>query len=176
MSSYFVRDSLLDPVECTLYKALSLVVCQRALLFAKIRLDDLLATTALDTKADKPDQLVNRRVDFVLCDRDTLRPLAIILLEEKGAHTGYDTEAEQIAQLCTYAGVPLVWLPRQNNYLMQHLSSVIEPLLAGGSVGNDFSNGDRLLVHAMRGGAKSHRKQPSYPGYGALKTIAGKLS
>ncbi len=179
MQAYYVRDSMLDPTERSLYRALNLVICQRALLFAKIILGDLLAMGADAPQSDEFGPLTNQRVDFVLCDRDSMRPIAIILLEAAGSSVGQADRSDQVAQLCASVGLPLIWLPRQNNYLMQHLTPAIEPLLIGGSMGNDFTNGDRVgttIAHAMRGGPKHRRKQPAYPGYGALKTLAGKLS
>ncbi len=183
MQSYYVRDSMLDPMERSLYRALNLVICQRALLFAKINLGDLLATAISGTKSSELGQLAEQRVDFVLCDRDSMRPIAIILLEGTGARVGCADQSDQVAQLCASVGLPLIWLQRQNNYLMQQLTPIIEPLLIDGSVGNDFTNGDRMrestmtgIAHAMRRGPRHLRKQPAYPGYGALRTIASKLS
>lgn len=176
MPSYFVRDSLFDSAESSLYRALSLVVCQRALLFTKIRLGELIANLESGSEAAEADELADRRVDFVLCDRNTVQPIAIILLEEEGARGDYLQESEKLGQMCMSVGLPLVWLPRQNSYLMQQLTPVVEPLLLGSTVRNDFNNGDRVMIHALRNGSKVLRKQPAYPGYGALKTIAGKLS
>ena len=183
MQSYYVRDSMLDPIERSLYRALNLVICQRALLFTKINLGDLVATTAHSSQRSEVGELADQRVDFVLCDRDSMRPIAIILLEDGGSGVGHAKQADPIAQLCVSAGLPLVRIPRQHSYLIQQLTPVIEPLLLGGAVGNDFTNGDRLrespvtsIAQAMRRGSRHVRKQPAYPGYGALKTIAGKLS
>ena len=173
MSPYSVCDSLLDPAAGSLYKALSLVICQRAQLFVKIRLGELLTTAASGGIAGP---LAERQVDFVLCDRETLRPLAIIMLAAEDAQVRDGEEAEQLTELCLQAKLPLIWLQRQSSYMMPQLTAVIEPLLVGGSVGNDDSNGERMWVEPWRGGARGRRKQPAYPGYGALKTIAGKLS
>jgi hypothetical protein len=154
-------------------------------------LSDLLAVSAYSTAANEWGRLAHQRIDFVLCDRDSMRPIGIILVEADAMHVGPHDPSEQVAQLCAKAGLPVVRLQRQPTYMMHQLSSMIEPLLTGNARRDDFSNGDRVqgagrattvvptaTANATSKGLKPKqvRKQPAYPGYGALRTIANKFS
>lgn len=183
MQPYYIRDSMLDPVEQSLYRALTVVLCQRALLFTKINLSDLFTTPPYSQASGEWRHLAHQRVDFVLCERDSMRPLAVILFAADTARSGQYDYSEQIAQVCTAAGLPVVRLQRQSTYFMQQLTPLIESLLTANAHRNDFTNGDRLVPTAGTGGAgratlrathARRRKLPAYPGYGALKTIANK--
>lgn len=183
MQPYYVRDSMLDPVEQSLYRALTLVLCQRALLFTKINLGDLFMASPYGQAGSQCGGLEQQRVDFVLCDRDSIRPLAVILFAADPARSGQADYSEQIVQVCTDAGLPVVRLQRQSTYLMHQLTPLIESVLTANAHRNDFTNGDRLAPATGSSGmvkttmSATHirrRKQPAYPGYGALKTIANK--
>lgn len=181
MQPYTLRANILDPIEQSLYRALTLVLCQRALLFAKINLADLFITA---TYGATVIDLARYAVDFVLCDRETMRPLAVILFESEGV-SGAGEATEKSAQICAAAGLPVVRLKRQHSYMMPYLSSIIEPLLTNGGVKDDYSNGDRRweiegatipypLNHEEK--RRQTHRPPAYPGYGVLRTLANKLS
>lgn len=185
MQPYYVRDSMLDPVEQSLYRALTVVLCQRALLFTKINLGDLFTAPPYSQVGSALGDLAQQRVDFVLCERDSMRPLAVILFAADPARAGQADDAEQIAQVCTAAGLPVVRLQRQSTYLMHQLTPLVESVLTANAHRNDFTNGDRLAPTTGGNGAVKtttkatdvrRRKLPAYPGYGALKTIANKLA
>jgi hypothetical protein len=177
MQSYTIRDSMLDPIEQSLYRALNGMLCQRALLFTKINLSDLFTAPVYSPAGSELGALAHQRVDFVLCDRDSMRPLAIILFADNSPLP------DQIAQLCADAGLPVVRLERQPAYFMHQLAPIVETLLTDSACYDDFSNGDRLITTGLTGAStsiggqnsKRGRKQPAYPGYGALRTIANKL-
>jgi len=184
MQSYTLRDSMLDPVELSLYRALTLVLCQRALLFTKIRLSDLFAVDSFSSTESEWEQLADQRLDFVLCDRDSIRPIGVILFEAERLFYGQHDQSEQVAQFCSRAGLPVVRIPRQPAYLMQQLMLMVEPLLTG-STAKESTRNNQLYesssvdpLHGLNNGCKPKRmrKLPAYPGYGALRTIANKLA
>jgi hypothetical protein len=178
MPLYKIRESMLDPIEQSLYRALSGVLCQRALLFTKINLGDLFTTPLYHSTEGEWGILANQRLDFVLCDRDSMRPLAIILFADSTARANQVDYAEKVAQLCTEVGLPLVRLERQSAYSMHQLIPLIENLLSSSSRRDDYTNGDRALPTTNAAHKQAHkqgRRQPAYPGYGAMRTIANKL-
>lgn len=184
MQPYTLRANILDPMEQSLYRALTLVLCQRALLFAKINLGDLFTTSAYGATATDLAQLAHYPVDFVLCDREAMRPLAVIFVEAEGT-SRHKEETEKSAQICAAAGLPVVRLQRQHSYMMPYLTSIIEPLLTVDAANDAYSNGDRrweagaaTITHALHQEDTSRhtRRLPAYPGYGALRTLANKLS
>lgn len=185
MQPYYLRDSMLDPVEQSLYRALTVVLCQRALLFAKISLGDLFTAPPYQQVGQEWEHLAQQRIDFLLCDRDSMRPLGAILFADDAVCAGQSDYADQVTQVCTEAGLPVVCLQRQATYLMHQLTPLIESLLTPSAHRNDFTNGERLVPVIGSNGAKKtarrmtpvrRRKLPAYPGYGALKTIANKLA
>ena len=185
MQAYTLRDSMLDPVELSLYRALTLVLCQRALLFTKIRVSDLFAVASFHSTESEWEQLADQRLDFVLCDRDSIRPVGVILFEAERTFYGYHDQSDQVAQFCSRAGLPVVRIQRQPTYFMQQLMSMIEPLLTGSSKNQESHKNSQLHeagnidpMHGSTHGCKPKRmrKLPAYPGYGALRTIANKLA
>ena len=181
MQPYYLRDSMLDPVEQSLYRALSVVLCQRALLFAKINLGDLFTAPPYHQAGSEWEYLAQQRIDFVLCERDSMRPLAALLFVADATHPDQADDSEQIVQVCMAAGLPVARLQRQSTYFMHQLTPLIESLLTPNAHRNDFTNGDRLVAvtgstGALKTTGLNRRKVPAYPGYGALKTIANKLA
>ncbi len=177
MHSYTIRESMLDPIEQSLYRALSGVLCQRALLFTKINLGDLFTAPVYHSTESEWGTLANQRVDFVLCERDSMRPLAIILFADSALRASQSDCSERIAQLCAEVGLPLVRLERQSAYFMHQLIPLIENLLTSAPRRDDFTNGDRALpavTTTHQPNSKRGRRLPAYPGYGALRTIANK--
>ncbi|MBX3011816.1 MAG: DUF2726 domain-containing protein [Caldilineaceae bacterium] len=175
-----VRDSVLDPVEHSLYRALTLVLCQRAVVLTKLALGDLFW---LPPHNDGSTRLPQPTIDFVICDRDSLRPLGVILLEEAATHREPTSRTAQITQSCAQAGLPVVCLPRQQAYLMHQLTPLIEPLLQGPARQDDPSQDDRSsdpLRHAQLFSSKylnkAGRSTPAYPGYGVLRNLGNKLA
>jgi hypothetical protein len=166
---------MLDPIEQSLYRALSGVLCQRALLFTKINLGDLFTVPVYHAESEWRT-LANQRIDFVLCERDSMRPLAIILFADSAQRANQIDCSERIAQLCAEVGLPLVRLERQSAYFMHQLIPLIENLLSSTPRCDDFTNGDRAMptttMHQQN--SKRGRRLPAYPGYGALRTIANK--
>ncbi len=178
MPLYKIRESMLDPIEQSLYRALSGVLCQRALLFTKINLGDLFTVPLYHSTEGEWGILANQRLDFVLCDRDSMRPLAIILFADSTVRANQVDYAEKVAQLCAEVGLPLVRLERQSAYFMHQLIPLIENLLSSSSRRDDYTNGDRALPTTNAAHKQAHkqgRRQPAYPGYGAMRTIANKL-
>ncbi|MEZ4866238.1 MAG: DUF2726 domain-containing protein [Caldilineaceae bacterium] len=187
MQPYYVHNNMLDPIERSLYHALHLVICQRAFLFTKVHLSDLISASAGQSALLDNQELTTQRADFVLCDRNTTRPLAIILLLDPNHSLSEQSERiGHTAKICTEVGLPVVGIQRQSIYAMHDLSSVIEPLLANSSHSDDFTNGDRIeeqetpAGHRTLGSAtnlkQGKRQPPLYPGYGVLRALAGKLS
>ena len=184
MQAYTLRDSMLDPVELSLYRALTLVLCQRALLFTKTRLSDLFAVASFHSTEREWEQLADQRLDFVLCDRDSIRPIGVILFEAERSFYGYHDQSDQVAQFCSRAGLPVLRIQRQPTYFMQQLMGVIEPLLTSSATKESHKNsqlheaGNVDPMHRSTNGCKPKRvrKLPAYPGYGALRTIADKLA
>lgn len=83
-SRWVASASLLTPGEAAFYPALEEAVGGRCLIFAKVRLCDLLQDlpSNLPDRADRLRRVAQMHVDFVLCDRLQYRPLLAIELDD----------------------------------------------------------------------------------------------
>jgi very-short-patch-repair endonuclease len=80
---YRLTRSLLTPSEAAFYLALVLAAGRRYIVFAKVRLADLCQD--LDRWADIQafNKVSSKRVDFVLCDAMTFRPVLAVELDDR---------------------------------------------------------------------------------------------
>jgi len=146
MSSYRIQESLLGPAERSLHQALTLVVCQRGLIFPKVKLSQLFAAELAPDRVSGSEcgnLLLNQEVDFLICERFTTHPLLAVLLQ--GSSVTSTTETQQLAAaICTDAGLPVITIEQRAAYRMDELLAAVEPYLQGNQVLDDFHNGDRM--------------------------------
>ena len=80
---YCRKDFLLTPAERSLYGVLTEAVQGRHLIFAKVRLLDLVwLPKGTESRQSHLNRVQSKHVDFVLCDRDVVRPLMVIELDD----------------------------------------------------------------------------------------------
>lgn len=146
MGVYRIQESLLGPAERSLHQALSLVVCQRGLIFPKVKLSQLFATDLAgerSTPAEKSTTFLNQEVDFLICERFTTHPILAVLLHRSDAPV--TTEAQQqAAAICAEAGLPLLLIEQRAAYRMDELLAAIEPYLQGNQPLRDFYHSDQM--------------------------------
>lgn len=146
MSSYRLQESLLGPAERSLHQALTLIVCQRGLIFPKVKLGQLLATVLPSehaAEAECHNPLLNQEIDFLICERFTTHPLLAVLFQPNSV-TSTSEFQQQAAAICVDAGLPVLKIEQRAAYRMDELLAAIEPYLQGNQVMNDFRNGDRM--------------------------------
>jgi hypothetical protein len=80
---YRLAQSLLTAPEAAFYRALMTAAGRRYIVWPKVRLADL--CQGLDRWADTAafNQVSSKRVDFVLCDSTTFRPVLAIELDDR---------------------------------------------------------------------------------------------
>ena len=84
-SPFLIANSLLTNAELNFYKVLREAVSESQIICPKVRMQDVLWTKTYRVK-DKQSFInkVNRKhFDFVICDKDTLKPLMAIELDDK---------------------------------------------------------------------------------------------
>src|SRR5690606_36161171 len=107
-------DAFLSRSERSLYAALKQIAYQRFEIFAKPRIADVLLPVGVDSEAGREafEPMAERNFDYVLCDKQSLRPLYAIELDP-----GEDDEgAEQVRRACLSAGLTLISLRRERDY------------------------------------------------------------
>jgi len=151
MDTYSIQETVLATEERSLYQALTLVVAQRALLLTKVKLSALLSPNASQSQHLAYTQLDRYTVDFVLCDRNTTRPLLVVLCDRAPTdNCALNNPNDMIERLAHSASLPIVRVEQSAAYRMDMLLRLIDPYLAGDSRGSDYTNGDRLPAAAKR--------------------------
>jgi hypothetical protein len=144
MGKYCIQETVLAQGEQSLYRALTLVVAQRALLLSKVKLSALIMPAAEFGPGFAQTYLDRYTVDFVLCDRRTTRPLLIVLQDEQTHTPGAVNDT--IAHLATDAGLPVVRIAYEGAYRMEQLLRLIEPYLQGDVCSGDAKSDERRTV------------------------------
>ena len=83
---YRTRDDFLSPAEYSLYRLLSSSLYGRASVFPKVRLADVFFVARPNENLSFINRVAQRHVDFLLCDPNSLRPVAGIELDDS-SHT-----------------------------------------------------------------------------------------
>jgi Protein of unknown function (DUF2726) len=160
MSSYRIQESLLGPAERSFHQALTLIVCQRGLIFPKVKLSQLFATVPSTEGTADPlsgTPLHHQEVDFLICERFTTQPLLAVYLQASNATSTTDSQQQAFA-ICAEAGLPVLKIEQRAAYRMDELLAAIEPYLQGNQVINDFRNGDRMQTEQRPAAVNPTRK------------------
>jgi hypothetical protein len=108
-----VNGGFLSDAELQLFHALRQAAGSWAVVCPKVALADLLTTD----EPDRRGRIDQRRVDFVLFDPETMRPLVAIVLETGPAR---DTLVDE---LMADAGLPFQRVPVQRSYRVRELAA-----------------------------------------------------
>jgi hypothetical protein len=108
-----VNNHFLSDVELSFFQALRQAAGTWAAIFPKVALQDLLVVD----RPDDAERIDGRRVDFVLFDPETMRPLLAIDLETRSSR---DTLVDDVL---TDAGLPFQRVPVQRSYPVRELAA-----------------------------------------------------
>jgi hypothetical protein len=125
------KDYLLTRAERALYEQLLLAVGPHMLIFAKVRLVDLLwLPTGVAGRQGLVNRVMSKHVDFVLCDRQNIRPLLAIELDD-ASHQREDRRARDalVDQILRGAQLPILHIRARASYEAQDLANQIWPLI-----------------------------------------------
>lgn len=129
---YEKRSHFLSAAERSLFGVLEQAVDGKYLIFAKIRVADLLAVQkgALERQGHM-NRITSKHVDFVLCDRASVAPLLAVELDD----SSHDTEARQkrdqfLDDAFRAAGVPILHVRASRSYDVSLMSNQILERLA----------------------------------------------
>lgn len=116
---YRKKDSLLSVAERNFYDVLKPVANEHnAEVFIKVRLEDLLTIPSYTRNMLKWRGYVrSRHIDFVLCDRDRIKPLCVIELDDASHDTQYAKRIDAMkTQILDAAGLPLIRIRASYSY------------------------------------------------------------
>ena len=128
---YQRRDWLLSAAERSFFGVLKQAVDPEFLLFAKIRLADLLfIPRGTEGRQAAFNRIQSKHIDFVICDRDTIRPLIAIELDDSShSRPSRRSRDEFVESALTAAQLPLLRVPVKKQYDVNVLKESVQKLL-----------------------------------------------
>jgi len=130
---YRKLDALLTPAERSFFGVLQLAIKARLLIFAKVRVADIL-TTAKGLSNSERQSAFNRikakHFDFVLCDPDHLGVVCVLELDDKSHKKASRQQRDNfLDSACEAAGVPLIHFQAKAAYAQTEIEKTLEPYL-----------------------------------------------
>ena len=130
-----LRDPLLSKAETSFYQVLLAIVGQRVVICPKMYLKDVLrgpaptAATAPSTEAFYK-RIAGQRIDFLLCERYTLKPLLAVQLYDHSLPKALRKKRDAyIDRVFKAARLPVLHLVAQPDYHLKSLALRVAPYL-----------------------------------------------
>ncbi|MDY0341463.1 MAG: DUF2726 domain-containing protein [Coriobacteriia bacterium] len=114
---YRQRDDFLSAAELSFYRALSAAVGTKTHVCPKVNLADLFFVAKPNENQGARGRISQKHVDFVLCDPESMRPLAGVELDDSShARADRQTRDELVNGVFAAAGLPLIRIPAAASY------------------------------------------------------------
>lgn len=134
---YALRDNFLSKAELNFYHMLRSGVSPEVTVLAKVSLGDLFYVKSGDNSEWRiyTNKIDRKHVDFLLCDRRTMQPLAGIELDDR-SHRRSDRQERDafVGQVFAAAGLPLHRVRVQRSYVPAELRTLLGELAVDMSV------------------------------------------
>ena len=125
---YALRDDFLSPTELSFFRVLATVVDPEIRICTKVALGDLFYAKIKDSSEWRryTNKIDRKHVDFLLCDGQTMRPLAGIELDDS-SHRREDRQARDrfVNQVFAAAALPLIRIPARRGYAPAELRTAL---------------------------------------------------
>jgi hypothetical protein len=129
---YSVGDHFLSPAEHSFFRVLKSVVSDSALISTKVNLGDLFYAKSSEASKYRiyTNKIDRKHVDFLLCDPNTVQPIAGIELDDR-SHQRSDRQArdEFVENVFRAARLPLVRITAKHSYSTGELQALLNPYL-----------------------------------------------
>ncbi|MGY0399905.1 MAG: DUF2726 domain-containing protein, partial [Ostreibacterium sp.] len=127
--SYHAINLLFTPAERAFLSALELAIADKAYIFAKVRVADILKPQKGLSRSDWQvafNKISSKHVDYVICSKDEVAILCVIELNDK-SHDKKERRARDkfLARACGSASVPLYFIPVQRSYSSQEIKDLL---------------------------------------------------
>jgi hypothetical protein len=128
---YERRGVLLSPAEVTFLRSLHLAAREDWLVFSMVRLADIIKVRAKTRKSSFwQGRIVNKNLDFVLCDYETLEVKLAIELEDETPSRPDNSQRDRFVNTAlSAAGLPLLRVKPEAKYETAALRKDIEDAL-----------------------------------------------
>jgi hypothetical protein len=130
---YAAHESLLSPAERSFYGVLLQVLKGRYVVFAKVRLCDVLK----HGNRQSLNKISQKHVDFVLCTQDRIAPVLAIELDDKSHSTAHRKERDEFVDLAFGAAeLPIIHVPVKRSYSTAEVLGLIQAAMSDGKAGS----------------------------------------
>jgi len=125
-SVYGLRKSLLTRNEREFYKVLKIVVGDRFEVFSKVRLSDVFWVERGEGYRGALNRINPRHVDFLLCEKETMKPILGIELDDVSHLREDRVERDEFVDgLYERVGLPLLRVKTKKEYFAEDLRELI---------------------------------------------------
>ena len=126
---YRLREDFVSRAEASFFHSLRTVVGDRALIFLKVNLADLLYPPRQEQQRAVWNRINRKHIDFVLCDPRTLAPVLAVELDDRSHRRQDRVERDAfLDDALGNAGLPLLRVPARQGYSPQALAAELSRL------------------------------------------------
>lgn len=132
---YRLRSRILSRAETNAFRVLQLAKPPELLMLASVRLADVIQPTARRRRGRSGyraqlNRIIQKQLDFVLCDPQTTRPLLVIELQDASHNSERRRRRDAfVTQALDAAGCPILLLRAARSYNVQGLREQISEML-----------------------------------------------
>lgn len=130
-----LRDDFLSAAEISFYHVLLRIVDDRYTVCPKVNLNDIFYVERPHENRASRNQIDRKHVDFLICERGSMRPLMGVELDDS-SHASKDRQERDafVDRVYEKAGLPLLHFPVRFAYNLKDVSDRLLPCLATGEV------------------------------------------
>jgi hypothetical protein len=127
-----VKDDFLSIAEASFYRVLKTIYGDKLLVFPKVSMGEIFFVSHPEVHYSYFNRINQKRVDFLLCHPQTLKPLLAIELDD-ASHQRKEREErdEFVNQVFQDAGLPLLHIQAQTSYDTHLLDEQIKMVILG---------------------------------------------
>ncbi len=125
---YRRKDYLLTKAERSFFGVLQHAVNEEYLIFSKVRIGDLLYVRKGTEKRQRFQNYINQKhVDFVLCDKESVKPLLVIELDDSSHQSNRRRKRDNFVDRAMQAAeLSILHIPAQQAYNVRELTDQIQ--------------------------------------------------
>ena len=125
---YRRKASVLTPAEHRFYLTLIQALENKAVIFAKVGLQDVFSIIDREKYNSFRNRIVQRHIDFLICDSDTLHPLFGVELDDSSHNQPKNKARDEFKNLVFEAALlPLIRIPVKADYDLDQLKIKFQP-------------------------------------------------
>jgi len=127
---YRVSDKFLSPAEYSFYMVLKKILADRFIICPQVPLSAIFFVTEKRNYMAAFNRIASKRIDFLICDGLTVKPLFGIELDDKSHNSKARKERDVfVEKTFEVAGLPLLRIPAKNVYVTSEIESTFAGIL-----------------------------------------------